>query len=290
MNSKVPDNTVGAMHQYMLTQLTELYDEREAQNMISILFQSLKNWNRMDFLMKKSERLSESEILQFHFKLKELKSGKPIQYVLSETYFYGSRFKVSPSVLIPRPETEELVDLILKRETADALHLLDIGTGSGCIPISLQKRKENWTVFGLDVSEEALQIAQENKNHLKAEVEYLQCDILNQVPSLSELDVVVSNPPYVLESDKAEMAAGVLSWEPHVALFVEDSNPLQFYIRIVNILPQILKKGGRVYFEIHERFGKELSAFIATKTSGNVEIIRDMQGKDRIITFTYLPI
>ncbi|MEZ4798404.1 MAG: peptide chain release factor N(5)-glutamine methyltransferase [Flavobacteriales bacterium] len=290
MNNKVADNTAASMHQYLMTQLSELYSEREAQNIVSILFQSLKNWNRMDFLMNKSERLSESEILHFHFKLKELKSGKPIQYVLSETFFYGSKFYVSPSVLIPRPETEELVDLILKKEKEGQLQVLDIGTGSGCIPISIQKKKRDWSVFGLDVSDAALEVANSNNKLNEANVEFLKCDILNEVPSLKNLDVVISNPPYVLESDKTEMTAGVLDWEPHLALFVEDSNPLQFYIRITDILPKILKIGGRVYLEIHERFGQALKEYISTKSSSPIEIIQDLQGKDRIITFTYLPI
>jgi release factor glutamine methyltransferase len=228
----------------------------------------------------------------------ELQTGKPVQYILGHTEFYGLTFKVNPSVLIPRPETEELVEWILlespksKVKSQKPFGILDIGTGSGCIPITLKKHLPDAYVSGLDISPEALNTARQNAGLNNVEVKFIEGDILNpntailnQVKSgeLEKYDIIVSNPPYVTEREKGEMHNNVLGFEPHLALFVKDNDPLIFYNAIADFALRQLEKGGLLFFEINENLGKQTVELLTRKLFKNIELRQDIGGKDRMI-------
>jgi release factor glutamine methyltransferase len=212
--------------------------------------------------------------------VKRLLLNEPIQYILGKVYFYGKEFDVNSDVLIPRPETEELVDLIIKDNPTGLL--VDVGTGSGIIPISVKSSCPTITATAIDVSEKALTVARLNAQKYSCEVQFILMDILkSRLPEIV-YDVIVSNPPYVLESDKSVMTKNVLEHEPSIALFVNDETPLIFYERIIQLSDQ-LKKGGSLYFEIHENFGQQILDLLNTAKFDFAEILKDLQGKDRFI-------
>ena len=211
--------------------------------------------------------------------LKRLLKYEPVQYILGYAEFYGLRFKVSPAVLIPRPETEELVELIISEITKPTVKILDIGTGSGCIPISLKKNLPHADVTSIDISEDALKIARENASANGTEIIFSQRDILNQIPD-ERYDIIVSNPPYIGYDEKERMNDNVLIHEPHLALFSDD--PLLFYKRIAEIAKQILQAEGRIYLEVSEYRAKEV-VDIFTRQGWNAEVKKDMSGKDRMV-------
>jgi release factor glutamine methyltransferase len=213
----------------------------------------------------------------------KLKTGEPIQYILGKGPFYGREFLVNEHTLIPRNETEELVHLILHQNPQPGLKILDIGTGTGCIPITLDLELKGATIYGLDVSEKALEIARKNDELLYSNVKFLQADILQEMPELPILDVLVSNPPYIPISEKSKMHRNVLNYEPHLALFVPDEDPLIFYQVIAEKGKKLLKAGGKIYFEINERLGKEVLNLLLSFGYKNVRVIQDMNGKDRIV-------
>jgi release factor glutamine methyltransferase len=289
MNDKLRDNLVSTFLDYLEQELSPIYEERERQNTIQWLFHDLKNWNRADLIMNKSSRLSESEILALHFNLKKLKQGEPIQYVVGTVDFFGLKLRVNPSVLIPRPETEELVKLIITENDLANSEILDIGTGSGCIAISLKKLRPQWKVSALDVSVNTLNTAEQNARLNETHIQFEKCDILHSYPLHGPFDIIVSNPPYVLDSDKSEMSEQVLKHEPHQALFVPDIDPLLFYRRILDIMPQILKPEGKIYFEIHESKGIEMRKLAEKYPVRNIHLYQDMQGKDRMLSIQYNP-
>ncbi len=282
MNNIITDNTAGALRQYLSEGLAAIYDEREASNIISELFQHFLSWSRSDLALNQDQKVSESELLKFHFALKKLHSGEPLQYVLGKCFFYGHQFNVNPSVLIPRPETEELVDSILKTEKRTAPAILDIGTGSGCIAISLKLAKPIARVTGIDISEEALKTAAENAAMLDANVDFRNLNILNEIPE-GKFDIIVSNPPYIPHSDKVEMRSQVLKHEPWVALFVEDDDALLFYRRILQLSKVLLNPGGSLWFEIHEDKKEELEHLMMAEHINKATFIKDMQGKERML-------
>lgn len=265
----------------MREQLQNRYDEREARAIADALFLHYKHWNRADVTMNAALRLSESEILRFHFALKKLKEGVPIQYVLGTAWFYGDAYTVSPAVLIPRPETEELVQLIVDRQKSAPSRLLDVGTGSGCIPLALKKVFPQTVISACDVSPEALAVAQINAHQLQREIDWQWVDILTQLPTGGPWSGVISNPPYVLESDKAFMADHVLNHEPALALFVPDNDPLLFYKTLWNKQNELLEPDGFFAFEIHESQAEKMLEM----SEGKGEIIPDMQGKNRFFYF-----
>ena len=213
-----------------------------------------------------------------------LSAETPIQYIRGFAEFDGRRFKVAPGVLIPRPETVELVELVA-RENASARRLLDIGTGSGCIAISLDKKLPEAEVEAWDISEDALAIARENNKELAADVTFLQRDVLSddwkKAPSF---DVIVSNPPYVTEAEKKDMDANVLDWEPELALFVPDDDPLRFYRRIADLGRELLLPDGKLYFEVNQAYGRETAHILEMNQYHDVRVIRDIFGKERIVT------
>ena len=289
MNDILRDNLVSTFLDYLEQELSAMYEERERQQTIQWLFHDLKNWNRADLVMNKSARLSESEILTLHFNLKKLKQGEPIQYVVGEVDFFGLQLRVNPSVLIPRPETEELVKLIITENNLPGTSILDIGTGSGCIAIALKKLRPQWKVSALDVSVNTLTTAEQHARLNEVMIQFEKCDILHSYPLHGPFDIIVSNPPYVLDSDKFEMADQVLNHEPHQALFVPDADPLLFYRRILEIMPEVLKPEGKIYFEIHESKGNEMKQLVENFPVKNIHLHQDMQGKDRMLSIQYNP-
>ena len=238
----------------------------------------------LDIYMGKDIILSECKQRELENIIFRLQKNEPIQYIRGFAEFSGRNFKVASGVLIPRPETAELVELIVK-ENPNARHLLDIGTGSGCIAISLDKKLPDVDVEAWDISEEALAIARKNNEDLEAGVRFLQRDVLSddweKVPSF---DVIVSNPPYVTETEKNEMDANVLDWEPGLALFVPDEDPLRFYNRIACLGSDLLLPGGKLYFEINQAYGRETAHILEMNQYRDVRVIKDIFGKDRIVT------
>ena len=242
------------------------------------------NLNRTEIRLDKGVKLLESELLKFNSVIKGLKKDIPIQQLFGKAPFYEREFVIDENVLIPRQETEELIQLIVEKNKIDSPRILDIGTGSGAIAISLNLEINNSKVYALDVSEKALDIAKKNKELLNGKVEFLKLDILKESSSkfTEKLDLIVSNPPYVLNSEKELMLSNVLDYEPHLALFVEDANPLIFYKKIVDFALINLVEEGILYFEINEKYGEEVAGLMQNNFN-KIEIIKDLNGKDRFV-------
>ena len=284
-------NLVRDCRKHYASELEKIYGSDEANALIMILLEHYFGIDRVKIAMEPKLRLSESELLTLHFAVKELLKNKPIQYVLGETEFCGMRFFVEEGVLIPRPETEEMVEMIVssvgtRRSTSVPHSILDIGTGSGCIAISLAKLLKDSVVTAVDVSGKALEIAKKNAAAIDVDVRFVLDDILNpQNPELidNQYDIIVSNPPYVCESEKSEMRANVLDYEPSSALFVSDNDPLIFYRKILEFAHKTLKPSGEIWFEINEKFGNDMKILCFEKGFKNVKIIKDFRGKERIL-------
>jgi release factor glutamine methyltransferase len=269
-------------------ELDALYANEEVDSFFYMLIESFYNVTRLKLAMDSEYSIdSEDKILDA---LKLLKSQKPIQYILGETEFYGLPFKVNEHTLIPRPETEELVEWILKHQSIeDKINILDIGTGSGCIAISLAKHLPQAKVYALDISKEALKIAKQNADLNEVAVTFLEADILKpkvnwnlEFKSL-EFDIIVSNPPYIREQEKELMKPNVLENEPHLALFVNDENPLIFYQTITQFAIKNLRKNGMLLFEINEYLGNDMIQLLNQNNFKNIELKQDIFKKDRMI-------
>ena len=213
-----------------------------------------------------------------------LETGKPIQYILGQTSFYNCTIKVNNQTLIPRPETEELVDLLIKENSGFSGRITDIGTGSGCIAIAIKKNLQTAELTGIDVSDGAIKMAAKNARLNNVKVSFIKTDILKIDPdSMPPAEIIVSNPPYVLESERQYMKKNVLDFEPPVALFVPDEDPLLFYRAIVNLSQKILSPLGKIYFEINENKGREICAMLESTGYSEVKIVNDINGKERIV-------
>lgn len=282
---KVPSNLIKDIRKYYYEQLCSIYDRDEANAMIIILFEHYFNINRVKMALEPNLRLSESEMLKIHFSVKDLLKNKPIQYIIGETEFCDLKFKVNENVLIPRPETSEMVKIIANSHQPSAVSkILDIGTGSGCIAISLAKAFPRSQVHAMDISEEALKVAKENAINNNVNVNFIQDDILSLKENIeTKFDIIVSNPPYVRELEKAEMRDNVLKWEPHKALFVNDDDPLIFYRSILEFAMTHLNENGEVWFEINEFLGKEMTELCHELGFSNVKIFKDFRGKERFM-------
>ena len=263
---------------YFKKELSAVADEREITSWYYISMEYLLVYNRSDCIINSNQVLNKSQVSNIKQIVAELKTHKPIQFIIGRTEFYGLKIKVNEHTLIPRPETEQLVDWILKENFVTAL---DIGTGSGCIPITLAKYSEA-KVLAIDVSEDALLIAEENAKNNEVKIDFIHQDIL-QTNSLQKVDLIVSNPPYVLESEKEKMQENVLDYEPELALFVEDKNPLIFYKKIASLAIDYLNENGKLFFEINAKFGKEIIKMLADIGFVNIELKKDMNDKDRMI-------
>lgn len=271
---------------HFVKELSGIYDSMEIDSFFYLITDSLYHKRRIDLAMLPDFCIKEEELITWNEILKQLKEEKPIQYILGTTDFFGLTFKVSTDTLIPRPETEELVDWVLsvvKEFNEKELHFLDIGTGTGCIPISFKKNAPHFFTYGLDVSLKALEKAKENALLNKVEVEFIHQDILQTLTLEKEYDIIVSNPPYVRILEKSQMKKNVLAYEPHLALFVEDSDALLFYRKIALLAQKGLKPRGYLFFEINQYLGKETVALLEEIGFKKIELKKDIYGNDRMI-------
>ena len=271
--------------QYIHSELKGIYPESEIRFIGYLLLEKLTGFSRTEILLNKNTQISCEAAKQLDGFLKKLKNHEPVQYVLGATEFCGLSFNVNPSVLIPRPETEELVEWICSENDRNKpLKMLDIGTGSGCIAISLKKNFPLAEVDAFDVSPEALKVAKENAKLNRVNVNFREIDIFNPPAFSKKWDLIVSNPPYVPENEKSEMQRNVTDYEPSLALFVPDNHPLKFYETITNFARLNLAKGGKLYFEIHYRSGKNMLDLLSQNGFREVQLKKDLSGKDRMIS------
>jgi release factor glutamine methyltransferase len=280
--------TVKQAYEQLRYSLFELYGDREAANIADMAIEHITGLARIDRIMHKSLELNAEQAQLFQTISVELISGKPIQYVIHEAWFAGMPFYVNEHVLIPRPETEELVEWIVEESSklkAESFILLDIGTGSGCIPIALKKKITNTTVDAIDVSANALSVALRNAKTLNATINFYELDILkeNSWQQFKSYNIIVSNPPYIKQSEAESMHQNVLQHEPHLALFVPDNDALLFYRKIADFALIHLQKNGLLFFEINEALGKEVIEMLANKGFQQIELRKDLQGKDRMV-------
>ncbi len=271
--------------------LTALYGEDEAESFFYLILENQQQLKRIDLALQPDLVFSSEALQVWDQFLMQLKNEIPVQYALGVTSFYGLDFEVNTNVLIPRPETEELVDWILNNLQSTGnnqkVKILDIGTGSGCIAISLAKNLVNAQVFALDVSEEALATAQKNAQKNQVSITFLHQNILEINDLLQQFDVIVSNPPYVRNLEKVEIKKNVLDYEPHLALFVENENPLIFYKKIAELAQKNLKPNGFLFFEINQYLGKETLDLLENLNFKNIELRKDIYGNDRMIQCNY---
>ena len=264
-------------------ELSKSYPETEIQSFFNILIQHKLNLSRVDLALQSSLEFNNSDLDFFQKALKELKKQIPIQYIIGETEFYGLHFNVNSNVLIPRPETEELVDWILKdHQNSPSIKILDIGTGSGCIAISLAENLPKAEVFAIDISSEAIKTAKSNAVINNVTVNFIEDNILTLTQLPHKFDVIVSNPPYVRELEKEQMQLNVLANEPHLALFVENDNPLLFYDKIADLAKPCLNKNGHLYFEINQYLGAETVELLKLKGFKKIQLKKDIFEVDRI--------
>ena len=260
------------------------YPKEEINTFFYRICEQHLDYKRIDVSLKSETLISPKTFEYFETIISRLLTYEPIQYILGTTSFFGLEFKVDSNVLIPRPETEELVAWILKQtDSSQSLKILDIGTGSGYIAISLVKHLPNVEIYALDVSPKALEIAEFNAQQNAVKLNMIKANVLDWKPTDLSFDLIVSNPPYVREIEKERMAPNVLEHEPHLALFVENNNPLVFYRAIVELGKQTLKKQGQLYFEINEYLGKETQALFSSDTFEDVQLKSDIFGKHRMI-------
>jgi release factor glutamine methyltransferase len=278
-------HTVKDIRNLFIYGLKGIYPESEINAIINLIFRTIFGIDRLHLFLEPEKTLTPGNFARINEIFNELKTGKPIQYVLGETMFYNCIIKVDSHTLIPRPETEELVDLIIKENPLFRGRITDFGTGSGCIAIAIRKFLPEAEVTGIDISDGAIAKANENAVLNNVKVRFVKEDILslNMHPVLSS-DIVISNPPYVLESERKLMKNNVLDFEPYNALFVPDEDPLLFYRAIVNICEEMLIPAGRIYFEINETMGEEVKKLLELHNYSGIRLIRDINGKNRIIT------
>lgn len=264
-------------------QLSTLYDASEATNIANLVIEHVTSFNRLERLSNKNVLLEENQIHELQSITKNLLQHKPIQYVLGDAWFYEMKFYVNEHVLIPRPETEELVELVTSCKLPIA-SILDIGTGSGCIPITLKKKLPKTNITAVDVSADALAVAKKNAVNLQAEINFKQLDFLNELVwnELNSYDIIVSNPPYIKQSESINMNKSVLAFEPHIALFVNDNDALLFYRKIAQFGKTHLNPNGKIFVEINEMLGNETIALFESYGYHTI-LKKDMQQKDRMI-------
>jgi release factor glutamine methyltransferase len=271
--------------------LSSIYPETEAQQISFLLINHLTGFTKTDIILDKP--LMNFDESRFQNYLEKLLNFEPIQYVTGSTEFYGLNFNVNQNTLIPRPETEELVEIIIKENKGKKnLKILDIGTGTGCIALSIANQLTDCQYYAIDISKEAIKVATQNAAELNLKVTFIEANILewdtNKTP-FPIFDIIVSNPPYVLKSDKGIMSDNVLKYEPELALFVPDEHPLKFYIAMVAFSQQFLQKNGRLYFEIHEQMGAEMLTLMKKNHFYDAEIRNDFNNKARFALGTFTP-
>jgi len=274
---------------YFTDTLKEIYPKTEIDTFFFLLIEEKLNLQRVDSVMQPDFLIIDAILSELKVILKRLLKEEPIQYIIGNTEFYGLPFKVNKNTLIPRPETEELVEWVLKEVTElqirkiEKISILDIGTGTGCIPISLAKNLSNSSISAIDVSGDALKVAQQNATLNNVEISFLEMDILETKELPQQYNLIVSNPPYIRELEKVEISNNVLENEPHLALFVKDNNPLIFYSKIADLARIHLKKGGLLFFEINQYLGKETVEMLKQKDYNTITLKKDLFGNDRMV-------
>lgn len=277
-----------ALFQEVLSAITLKEKREEIQAITFILLESICDITRIEIMSGKIIPYTDETARTLRKFIERINEGEPVQYVVGEEYFFGRKFQVNPCVLIPRPETEELVRVVLswaahRKKFTDTLRVLDIGTGSGCIPVTLFHEIGNVQVYATDISNAALSVALKNADVLQANITFIEHNILKENLPVTDLDIIVSNPPYVTERERARMKSNVLNFEPHLALFVSDDDPLLFYREIAVRAMQALKISGLIAVEINENFGKDVSELFHEAGFKDVEILTDIADKPRIV-------
>ena len=280
--------TTGEIYNDFRNKLTTIYDNREAENISDWVFENvtgLKKWERRE---NQNNQLAETDSEKIKTHLQELLKHKPVQYVLHEAWFYRRKFYVNENVLIPRPETEELVEWIIsdfkKEKHSKRINIIDIGTGSGCIPVSLKKGLPETSITAIDVSDKALSVSKKNAKELDATIDFLEADFLNENEwkMLSQYNIIVSNPPYIPLNEKQVLAKNVTDFEPGIALFVENNDPFIFYKKIADFSKAHLKPKGKIYVEVHEAYANEVRS-IFENSGYKSEIKKDIYGRERMV-------
>jgi release factor glutamine methyltransferase len=282
--------TIKQYRDQFIQELTPIYGMEEADSFFYLILDAKHQLKRVDLALQPDLVFSITELETWNLILDQLKKEIPIQYLLGTTHFYGLEFEVNPNVLIPRPETEELVDWIVQKSRIknqeSKIKILDIGTGSGCIAISLAKNLPNAEVFALDVSEQALATAQRNAESNQVAIQFIHQSILETEDLGHQFDIIVSNPPYVRDLEKQEIKKNVLDNEPHLALFVADNDALLFYRKIAQLSQKNLSPTGQLYFEINQYLGQEMVALLKEMNFQNTELRKDVYGNDRMTKST----
>jgi release factor glutamine methyltransferase len=269
---------------YLTYELRGIYPPEEITAICNLIIKTQFGFTRLQMLLEKDKPVSRSGIDKIISICNELKTGKPVQYILGETLFLDCIIKLNGETLIPRPETEELVNIIISENKDFTGRIIDFGTGSGCIAIAIKKHIPNATVAAIDISGSALEIASENAILNNVDIDFIGGDILNpDLSTIGRAEIVVSNPPYILDSEKSLMSGNVIDFEPHKALFVSDQRPLVFYEAIAGLSQKILLPGGRLYFEINEKKGQDISRLLEAYGYTGVKIIDDINGKNRFV-------
>ncbi|MBQ9311825.1 MAG: peptide chain release factor N(5)-glutamine methyltransferase [Bacteroidales bacterium] len=280
---KTKSNRIGDIKKFIHNELKNKYSNEEIKSFTNILFSSFTNLSSAHITAFEQETINESELLKIYLAVEDLKKYKPIQYIIGKVEFLNIDIKVNENVLIPRPETEELCQYIIQENKDKEVKIVDLCSGSGCISLALAYNIKKSKVYGVDVSLKALELAKKNANNLKLNVIYRQNDILDEGFDIEEdFDIIVSNPPYVRELEKKQMSENVLNYEPHLALFVNDENPLIFYEKIVQFAQKRLKKGGKIYLEVNNFLASETIVLFSEKEYVR-RIVKDIFDKDRFI-------
>lgn len=275
--------TIKDIRSYFIRELGHLYDENEAGTLARIIIKTITGISGLHQLNDPLQEIDPARAPEIIRICLELKTGKPYQYVTGETIFYNCTIKVNPSVLIPRPETEELADLVIKENRGYKGEIIDFGTGSGCIAIALAANLPEAEVSGLDISESALELARENARLNSVTVNFYHGDIFDlKYRQLKKPGIIVSNPPYVRHSEKKLMKSNVIDFEPHSALFVSDSDPLAFYRALLTAAEELMP-AGKIYFEINEAMGEQMNDLVTSYGYSDVAVINDLNGRNRII-------
>ena len=272
--------------QKMQHELCDIYDSNEISAMAREMMTKVLNWKPVDIVMRYNEEIPDTLVNTMLGMIERLKNHEPLQYILGVAHFHGHDFKVTPAVLIPRPETAQLVDMIVDENPSSDLMVLDIGTGSGCIAISLARALKFAQVTGIDISTRALEIANYNNQALNTRVKFVEQDIMSCRAPSEAWDIIVSNPPYITENEKASMERNVLDYEPGEALFVSDDDPMRFYRPIAAYARRALKNGGRLYLEINRAMADQVVDTLRQAKLSNIQVHTDFYGNNRFVTAT----
>jgi len=264
--------------------LAGLYEESEIDELLFMVFEHVLKFTREQFSLSKNDFLNQSDLIEIYDIAKTLSTGKPIQQILQKAWFYKDEYFINEHVLIPRSETEELVDLIINENINAKLSLLDIGTGSGCIPLAIKKLKPQWEIHAIDISLKALEVASKNAKLLNREINFFHHDILTDLLDKNQkFDIIVSNPPYITKIETHTLQKQVVDFEPHLALFVENENPFLFYEKIILFAKKHLNQNGKLYFEINQKYGTEIKTLLQKNNFSDVRILKDINQNDRIV-------